>query len=595
MGALAARIKGWWITADRTQKLVTLFGSAFLIVLVSLAVFFTSKPAMRPVYVGLTPEDQGKVVDALNREGIPVEIGNRGDVLVPAEMVASAKMKLATAGALPRSGQQGFELIEGMNAMTTPAQEKARLVAAREGELAQSIQSMEGISSATVRLNIGQSSRVLDRNADSSAAVILGTTSDAMVSPEMGRAIALLLQNSVPNLKRENITVTDTLGRLLFDGTEESGGTSASRKREAEREESLIRQRDLQAILDRAFGPGNTQAHINVELDMDEVTEQSNQTKVDEGVVQEKVTEKLDGANPNAGGPAGIDANIAGATNNAGSSDNGYEMQSTYAVVPQTQINKTIKRAQGSVKSQTVTVLVDAEKVEDVKAVQQAVAGFTGLAYDATTGITNTEETKATVTATKFDTSTAEEQKKAAASAKSSATMQQVVSFLPIAALLAVGFMLTKAIGKAAPKPVTNYIPAEGLLALDESTARMVKNDHRAALRVVEGGGASALMAGGPNQKVLELARAHQAELLSADDKAMLKSTATAEQAALIDRAQTMSEVMQALGLDPDGDNVDVEGIKKRLDLPLEQIKKLARQRPETVAMLLKSWISEDR
>ncbi|HRD31518.1 MAG TPA: hypothetical protein PLS15_07510, partial [Fimbriimonadaceae bacterium] len=145
--------------------------------LVSLAVFFTSKPAMRPVYVGLTPEDQGKVVDALNREGIPVEIGNRGDVLVPAEMVASAKMKLATAGALPRSGQQGFELIEGMNAMTTPAQEKARLVAAREGELAQSIQSMEGISSATVRLNIGQSSRVLDRNADSSAAVILGTTS----------------------------------------------------------------------------------------------------------------------------------------------------------------------------------------------------------------------------------------------------------------------------------------------------------------------------------------------------------------------------------------------------------------------------------
>ena len=56
-----------------------------------------------------------------------------------------------------------------------------------------------------------------------------------------------------------------------------------------------------------------------------------------------------------------------------------------------------------------------------------------------------------------------------------------------------------------------------------------------------------------------------------------------------------MTEVMRALGLDPDGDNVDVEGIKKRLDLPLEQIKKLARQRPETVAMLLKSWISEDR
>jgi flagellar biosynthesis/type III secretory pathway M-ring protein FliF/YscJ len=123
----------------------------------------------------------------------------------------------------------------------------------------------------------------------------------------------------------------------------------------------------------------------------------------------------------------------------------------------------------------------------------------------------------------------------------------------------------------------------------------MVKNDHRAALRVVEGGNSAALGSSGPNQRVLELARAQQAELLSADDKAMLKSTATAEQAALIDRAQTMSEVMQALGLDPGVDTVDVEGIKNRLDLPLEQIKKLARQRPDTVAMLLKTWISEDR
>jgi flagellar M-ring protein FliF len=52
---------------------------------------------------------------------------------------------------------------------------------------------------------------------------------------------------------------------------------------------------------------------------------------------------------------------------------------------------------------------------------------------------------------------------------------------------------------------------------------------------------------------------------------------------------------MMALGIDPDDDSTDVEGIKRKLDLPLEQIKKMARQRPETVAMLLKSWLSDDK
>jgi flagellar biosynthesis/type III secretory pathway M-ring protein FliF/YscJ len=54
-----------------------------------------------------------------------------------------------------------------------------------------------------------------------------------------------------------------------------------------------------------------------------------------------------------------------------------------------------------------------------------------------------------------------------------------------------------------------------------------------------------------------------------------------------------MEDVMIALGMDPN--EVDVEGIKRKIDMPLEQIKKLARQRPEVVAMLLKSWVMDER
>ena len=40
---------------------------------------------------------------------------------------------------------------------------------------------------------------------------------------------------------------------------------------------------------------------------------------------------------------------------------------------------------------------------------------------------------------------------------------------------------------------------------------------------------------------------------------------------------------------------MDVGEIQSRLNVPLEQIKKMSNERPEVVAMLIKSWLLEDR
>ena len=39
----------------------------------------------------------------------------------------------------------------------------------------------------------------------------------------------------------------------------------------------------------------------------------------------------------------------------------------------------------------------------------------------------------------------------------------------------------------------------------------------------------------------------------------------------------------------------DVGSIKERMNKPLEQIKKLSAKKPETVAMLIKSWLLEEK
>ena len=38
-----------------------------------------------------------------------------------------------------------------------------------------------------------------------------------------------------------------------------------------------------------------------------------------------------------------------------------------------------------------------------------------------------------------------------------------------------------------------------------------------------------------------------------------------------------------------------IRSIRSKVNVPLEQIKKLAKERPSTVAMLLKSWMLEER
>lgn len=56
-----------------------------------------------------------------------------------------------------------------------------------------------------------------------------------------------------------------------------------------------------------------------------------------------------------------------------------------------------------------------------------------------------------------------------------------------------------------------------------------------------------------------------------------------------------LAEALESMGIEHIDESVDVEAIRQRIDLPLEQIRKMAKQKPQAVAMLLKSWLLEDR
>ena len=64
---------------------------------------------------------------------------------------------------------------------------------------------------------------------------------------------------------------------------------------------------------------------------------------------------------------------------------------------------------------------------------------------------------------------------------------------------------------------------------------------------------------------------------------------------ALASTEPELAAALAEMGIENIDETVDVESIRQRIDLPLEQIKKMGKQKPQAVAMLLKTWLMEER
>src|SRR5579862_6951954 len=107
MGGLILRLKTWWEVADRTQRMVAIFGSAFLVALLVGTFLFASRPKMALAFSNLDPEDTGTVAQEIETMGIRCDYDSQGNVQVPSDKVAQVKATLAMKGKLPKPGKSG--------------------------------------------------------------------------------------------------------------------------------------------------------------------------------------------------------------------------------------------------------------------------------------------------------------------------------------------------------------------------------------------------------------------------------------------------------------------------------------------------------
>jgi len=444
MGDLLLRIKTWWETADRTQRFMAIFGSSFLCILLVGTFYFASRPKMTMLYGGLTPQDAGSVVAEVQKLGVPVESDLQGNVFVPSSSLAEVQGKLAVAGKTPSSGHLGNEELSKFNAFMPPSVERERLKVLLEGELARTIESIEGVGSARVHLTFGEQSPFASDKKPASASVMIQEKSGGAMGADQARAIAMMVARSTTGLTPENVLVIDGAGRAIYDGSTNSTISSQANERvAAETAEAQRRERDLQAMFDSTFGRGATMVKVNLSMDFDKQTQQSTKVAVkDKPLVQESANETLGNSSTTSNGAAGLGPNNPGdrTATNTNSGRNNYSGEKTYTEFPKDTIITNTEKAIGAISTMSISVMVNSDRIQNTA----PVSDFLNNYVKANPGAT------ASVTSAQFDTTATNEAQASAAAAATQDRLQQLFSFLPIVALIVVGGLVARAVTKAA-------------------------------------------------------------------------------------------------------------------------------------------------
>lgn len=315
MNNILESVKQTWGKLSRPMQIgvgVFVLGVFLSLVLLTLL----SRPDYQVLFSGLSSDDAGAVVAALQERGTPYQLSDGGStVLVPSEEVLDTRIALATSG-LPTGGVVGFEIFNTTRLGETEADRQLRYQWALQGELTRTIRQIYEVADARVHIVLPKRSLFVQESQPATASVLLQLHPGAQLSRSQVRAIANLVATSVEGLTPENVTIVDSRGTVLNspalgDFSQVSDRFEMQWRYEQQLENSIV------AMLERIYGFGNVVARVNAVLDFAQV-EQYSETyspiNRGEGLVRstQSYEETYRGVSTGTGGVPGVDSNIPG-------------------------------------------------------------------------------------------------------------------------------------------------------------------------------------------------------------------------------------------------------------------------------------------
>jgi flagellar M-ring protein FliF len=564
LGSIRDQFARIWGSMGRVQKISVGLVLAVAAISLSVFMFMSSRPNYVSVFNNLTDQDAAAIVTKLKAGKVPYETADGGKTIkVPRDKADDVRLSVAASG-LPQSGVVGYEVFDKTNFSTTDFNNKVNLQRALEGELDRTISRLEGVQSASVHLVIPEQALFQQQQQQTTASVAMQLKPGVSLTPDQTKAVTKLVSSSVQGLKPENVTVVDQNGNVLTDQLADPTSTQAAQKAtqdqlKLQRDYEQQMQRDLQTMLDRVLGPSQSVVKVTALMDWDrfqstsELFSPGNRPAIVRS--QRQVTESFQGTGtPPIGGVPGTESNVP--TYQGAIAAGGPSQYSKADNTQNFEISKSIEQLQkspGGVKRLTVAALVntalDQTGVDSLTRSLQAAAG-----YDANRG------DLVTVTSLAFNTKTDDTAAVAAAAKQRQELIQRIVEGAGVALVALVLLFFFRSL-------VLSLRPAEiDLLPVPLTVGELA------------------------GEGLPELT---DEELMLARAAALGSDLAPTEEPVAEEEEEFMQEEPEPELMLPE-QPVDTE-LDRRRRVIEERMKAIARQRPEVVARLLQTWISERR
>jgi len=274
---LLDNVKNIYAKLNQTQRLI-LFGiGALIIVGFVFLVSFSSRQTEALLFQSpLEQYDFTRITNKLTEWDVDYRMREEKFIVVKDEQTSAyLRMKLGEAGVLP-SGIKGWELFDIQKWTTTDFERDVNKRRAIIGEITRHIRLLEDVEDVSIQVTMPEAELYLDSEEPYTASVIITPSpySDIFTNKKKIKGIIDLIASGVDRLKPENVVVTDNRGNILSDFEGDEDVTYLTRAKEEWKIKEKLRlqlQNEIREKLKSVLGEDRVDVAVEIELDFDQM------------------------------------------------------------------------------------------------------------------------------------------------------------------------------------------------------------------------------------------------------------------------------------------------------------------------------------
>lgn len=327
-------IKEKWGKWTIVQKVI-LIGIIVLVIAAVIVLFAVSgnKAAVRLFNSPVDASQRHQIVNRLQKDGIKADVDGEGYITVDNDTIATRYRSILVSEGYEPTEKDPYSLFDTQRWSRTKFDDTVNWQRAQEAAVQQHLEQLDGIRAAHVTLSLPEESVFADDQNPTQASVILFAKqgSDVLASRAKVKGIQHLVMRSVEGLLEENITIVngDTNEEINdFEGLDELEKTSITdkqqkliRKLESEYSASVLKSlqntygvkrvkiANMKIDMDMAEKSSTAEEHYGIKLKDDNPTTPYDDSEVVQSLVisEETVDKKATGTGFNPEGPAGVE------------------------------------------------------------------------------------------------------------------------------------------------------------------------------------------------------------------------------------------------------------------------------------------------